>query len=209
MTTWYTGTAYSLGVGAGGYGDYDIGEVIAYDSALSNTDIDAIGQYLAAKWGTTWTPAGLKAWYDFSDISTLWQDTARTSAITADAQTIGGVTDKSGTGRHLQAPTTANEPAYKTGIIAGKSIARLDGTDDRLSAVSWVGDASWTFFIVAQKRSAPISSAQTLLSMDSSGRVTISTSTAVPLATTGAPIKPSIHRFSAGRRLTSTSSPSV
>ena len=34
----------------------DIGEIIVYDSALSLVDIDQVGEYLAAKWGTTWTP---------------------------------------------------------------------------------------------------------------------------------------------------------
>jgi hypothetical protein len=67
--------------------------------------------------------AGLVGWFDFADISTLWKDTARSSAVTADGDRIKGVTDKSGSGFHLsQAGTGAT---YKTAIQNGKSIARF------------------------------------------------------------------------------------
>jgi hypothetical protein len=44
-----------------------------------------------------WTPlklANILGWYDFSDINTLFQDTARTSPVTTDDQSIKGVTNK-------------------------------------------------------------------------------------------------------------------
>jgi hypothetical protein len=43
------------------------------------------------------------AWYDFTDMSTLFQDAARTIPVTAAGQTVAGVTDKSGRGLHLSA----------------------------------------------------------------------------------------------------------
>ena len=39
-------------------------------------------------------------WYDFSDISTLWQDTGATVPVTANGQPIGQVDDKGPGGRH-------------------------------------------------------------------------------------------------------------
>ena len=42
-----------LGAAAGGsYGDWDIGEVVVYDTALGTTDREAVITYLKDKWGT-------------------------------------------------------------------------------------------------------------------------------------------------------------
>lgn len=44
-------------------------------------------------------------WYDSTDISTLFQDSARTIPVTTAGQAIGGVADKSGNGLHLVVDT--------------------------------------------------------------------------------------------------------
>jgi hypothetical protein len=73
---------------------------------------------------------GLVAWYDFSNVATLWQDTARTSAITTDGQEILGVTDQSGNANHLDGGTTG--PTYETNVKNGLSVGRGNGTDSSL-----------------------------------------------------------------------------
>ena len=54
----------------------------------------------------------LNAWWDPSDLTTLWQDTGRTTAVTADGQTVWCIDDKTGNGRHLK--LVSSGPVYKT-----------------------------------------------------------------------------------------------
>lgn len=99
---------------------------------------------------TAFTPAsiaGLVAWYDFSDAATLFTDSARTTAVTADGDAIGGVTDKSGNVAHLASSLTAR-PLYKTAIQNGKSAALADGINDALQMVSAITPSANTFFMV-------------------------------------------------------------
>lgn len=53
-------TATSLRVGSAGgsnFGDYDVCEIIRYDSALSLAAINQLGRYLSGKWGAAWATA--------------------------------------------------------------------------------------------------------------------------------------------------------
>lgn len=120
---------------------------------------------------------GCIAWWDFSvAASNLWQDTARTTAITADGQSIAGVTDKSGTAHHASSTVSGERPLYKTAIINGKSVARFDGTDDWLMTTI-TADATQTLFVVGKKRSAASSANQSMFGLDSSARVLTDTDT--------------------------------
>lgn len=60
------------------------------------------------------TPASLvtAAWFDPSDISTLFQDSAGTIPVTASGQSVGMMKDKSGNGNHVTQATVANQPIY-------------------------------------------------------------------------------------------------
>lgn len=79
--------------------------------------------------------SGLTAWYDFSDISVLWQNSARTTPVTLDMDPIGGVTDKSGAGNHLSQATSSKKPTWRSGIQNGQGLSRFDGVDDKLQSV--------------------------------------------------------------------------
>jgi hypothetical protein len=89
------------------------------------------------------------AWYDFADISTLFQDAARTTPVTADADPIGGVADKSGSGKHAAPTLTLYKPTYKVNRQNGKSAALGDGSEDDLTA-TLTASTAWTIICVAK-----------------------------------------------------------
>ena len=75
------------------------------------------------------TPA---LWIDFSDAATVFN--ANVGGSTPSNGTgIGRVEDKSGNARHFIQATSGNRPNYQTGVYNGLSIARFDGTNDRLT----------------------------------------------------------------------------
>lgn len=52
------------------------------------------------------------AWWDFGDITTLFQNTAMTTPVTASGQQIAAVKDKGPNGYHLIQATAGNRPIY-------------------------------------------------------------------------------------------------
>jgi len=115
------------------------------------TDAGGNANAAATQFSILYVAASL--WYDFSDIATLWQDTARTSPITADGQTIAGVTDKSPVGKHASQATAANRPLYKTNIQNALSVANfVDSTD--LLTWSPIADGDATVFIAGENFTA-------------------------------------------------------
>lgn len=77
----------------------------------------------------TLSPTG---WYDPSDLSTLWQDTAATSPVTTDGQSVARINDKSGNGRNLTQASAGGRPIYHTS--GGLHWLEFDGSDDALNA---------------------------------------------------------------------------
>jgi hypothetical protein len=71
---------------------------------------------------TAFTPASLFAasepggWYDPSDLTTLYQDAAGTTPVTAVEQPVGRVLDKSGRGNHLSQSTAAARPVLSARV---------------------------------------------------------------------------------------------
>lgn len=83
--------------------------------------------------GASFSPATLFAgetggYWDPSVLSSLWQDSARTTPVTANNDPIGAIDDLSGNGNHLVQATADNRPLYKTS--GGLSWLESDGVND-------------------------------------------------------------------------------
>jgi len=84
----------------------------------------------------TWTPKKLftageaGAWYDPSDISTLFMDAAGTVPVTADGDPVGMMKDKSGNGNHATQTLSASRPTYHANGV--RRWITGDGIDDYL-----------------------------------------------------------------------------
>jgi len=70
------------------------------------------------------------AWYDPSDLSTLFQDSAGTTPVTASGQPVGKMLDKSGNGNHATQAIYAKRPIYTEG--SGLAWLAFDGVDDAM-----------------------------------------------------------------------------
>jgi len=66
-------------------------------------------------------------WFDPSDLSRMWQDTAGTTPVTADGQTVARIDGQRGV-VSLRQSDAAKRPAYKTS--AGLHWLQFDGTND-------------------------------------------------------------------------------
>lgn len=72
------------------------------------------------------------AWYDPSDLSNLWQDTAATTPVVADGDLVRRMDDKSGNGHHLTTASSGASPIYRTS--GALSWLEFDGVDDTMSS---------------------------------------------------------------------------
>lgn len=74
------------------------------------------------------TPLALTpALYVDVGLSTKWQDSARTTPVTADADPLGSLDDLSGGGRHAKQATAGDREVYKTSIINSLPVMRNAG----------------------------------------------------------------------------------
>jgi hypothetical protein len=69
-------------------------------------------------------------WLDPSDLTTLFQDSAMTTPVTADGDPVGAILDKSGNNLHLTQATAGSRPLYQTSD--GLHWLEFDGVDDWL-----------------------------------------------------------------------------
>lgn len=74
-------------------------------------------------------------WYDPSDLSTLFQDSAGATPVTAVGQPVGRILDKSGRGNHAAQATAAARPVLQQDAN-GKYYLAFDGVDDSLATAA-------------------------------------------------------------------------
>lgn len=77
------------------------------------------------------------AWYDPSDFSTMFQNIAGTTPVTAAGQPVGKILDKSGNGFHMVAPADTVVRPTLMQDSAGKYYLDSDGVDDKMSCANF------------------------------------------------------------------------
>lgn len=73
------------------------------------------------------------AWYDPSDFSTMFQDSAGTTPVTGAGDPVGRINDKSGNGNHATQSSAMARPIYRVDGN-GRPYLESDGIDDFLRA---------------------------------------------------------------------------
>jgi len=122
-----------------------------------------------------------KLWLDPWDITTLQQDSAGTTPVTAAGDPIGRIMDKSGAANHCIQATTTSRPLWQA------TFGAFDGTDD-----SWASAASIDFTstdkvtVIAGLRKATNAGRSQFLELGASGAVAGSFGMTVPEDATGA-----------------------
>lgn len=93
------------------------------------------------------------AWYDPSDLSSMSQDSAGSTPVTAAGQVVGRILDKSGRGNHATQSTTASKPVLRqSGALY---YLEFDGVDDFLvtSAINFSATDAMSVFAGVRKLS--------------------------------------------------------
>lgn len=94
------------------------------------------------------------AWYDPSDFSSMFQDSAGTTPVTALGQPVGKILDKSGRGNHATQATTANRPTLQQDG-GGYFYLAFNGTNSSIasSSVNLTGTAQLAAWVGLTKQS--------------------------------------------------------
>lgn len=94
------------------------------------------------------------AWYDPSDLSTLFQDSSGTVPVTAVEQPVGLILDKSGRGNHAFQATATSRPVLQQDA-SGRYYLSFDGVDDFLqtSSINFTSTDKITVFAGVRKLS--------------------------------------------------------
>lgn len=93
-------------------------------------------------------------WLDPSDLSTLYQDAAGTTPVTAVGQPVGKILDKSGRGNHATQSTAGNRPTLQQDS-SGRYYLSFNGTSSSLAtaAIDFTGTNKVTIWAGVRKAS--------------------------------------------------------
>lgn len=122
-TVWSNGLPRSDGaicVSSGAVAYWSNGIPFAANGAVSASFFSPASLFAAGEQG---------AWYDPSDFSTLFQDSAGTTPVTAVGQPVGLMRDKSGRNNHASQATAASRPVLQQDS-SGNYFLLCDGVDD-------------------------------------------------------------------------------
>lgn len=100
--------------------------------------------------------SGLLLWFDISDITSLYQDSAKTTPVTSTGDPIGAAVDLSGNGDDALQAITANKPTYRTSVQNGLSVTQCDGGDELRTAGDVSAGTDETIFSVAANAADPL-----------------------------------------------------
>lgn len=98
---------------------------------------------------SAWTPSNLfaageqGAWYDPSDFSTMFQDAAGTTPVTAVEQPVGLIRDKSGRGNHASQSTSTSRPV----LSARVNLALNSGFSGAVAGTPGTAPTNWAFVL--------------------------------------------------------------
>ncbi len=158
-----------------------VAEILVFNDTLPAKTVTDIEDYLARKWGiplpTTVAPitaptdiSNCSFWVDASDISSLKQDSAGTTAVTASGQTVAYWADKSGANQHvINAGGSSVCPTYVLNRQNGKPVLSFDGGDSLLSAADRTTTAPATVIVACRDRGTISTVAGVLTTGNSTG----------------------------------------
>lgn len=134
---------------------------------------DTFRSYVGQLQQLMWLPDALfasgeqGAWYDPSDLTTMFQDAAGTIPVVADGDPVGLMLDKSGNGNHASQTTSTKRPLYKTDGTLHWIL--FDGIDDFLVTGNVNLTAVAKHFVSAGVRKTDSSSFRQLVGQGNTG----------------------------------------
>lgn len=126
-----------------------------------------------SRWVSTFSPLSLFSeattgvWYDPSDFSTMFQDSAGTTPVTAVGQSVGKILDKSGRGNHATQATAGNQPVLQQDS-SGRYYLLFNGTSSSMATSNINFTTTDKMFVCAGLRKSVDSSYPVLAEISSS-----------------------------------------